>query len=221
VLTLPDFVPFAEFESHKQTNPKYVRSFNISDLANAARTELSDSDPECYKIFCLGLIFGLRRNEIDKLQWPAFRPTEGVIRIEPTDCFSPKTKSSCADLPISDPAVASLLSQWQARATGRFVVEGSGHVTDSYHLRCETIFIRLNRWLRAHGVTAAKPLHTLRKEHGSIMCDNFGIFAAKTALRHSNIAMTSSCCAADKAVALPNAGLLLNGEPANVIPIAL
>ena len=34
---------------------------------------------------------GLRRNEVDKLPWAAFRWDEGLIRIEATQFFRPKT----------------------------------------------------------------------------------------------------------------------------------
>ncbi len=34
------------------------------------------------------------------------------------------------------------------------------------------------------------PLHTLRKEFGSLINSKFGIFAASSALRHSNITIT-------------------------------
>ena len=39
-------------------------------------------------------------------------------------------------------------------------------------------------------MTAGKPLHELRKEFGSMVNSQYGIYAASRALRHGNIAVT-------------------------------
>jgi hypothetical protein len=39
-------------------------------------------------------------------------------------------------------------------------------------------------------VETRNPIHTLRKEFGSLINQEFGIFAASAALRHSSIAIT-------------------------------
>ena len=38
----------------------------------AAQNDLSESEPEAYKAFLLGAMGGLRRGEIDRLEWTAF-----------------------------------------------------------------------------------------------------------------------------------------------------
>lgn len=48
-----------------------------------------------------------------------------------------------------------------------------------------------DRWLRRRGVEGAKPLHTLRKEAGSIIATKAGIFAASRFLRHADMQVTS------------------------------
>jgi hypothetical protein len=48
---------------------------------------------------------GLRRNEIDKLPWTAFRFDEGVIHIQTTEYFRPKSRESENDVPV-DPVLA-------------------------------------------------------------------------------------------------------------------
>jgi integrase len=63
-------------------------------------------------------------------------------------------------------------------------------MTATYHYRCERHFDRLIRWLRSKGVTASNPLHTLRKEFGSQIAAQAGIFAASMALRHADIQLT-------------------------------
>jgi hypothetical protein len=41
-------------------------------------------------IFLLGVAAGLRRKEIDLLEWSAFRFKENAIRVEPTQILSSK-----------------------------------------------------------------------------------------------------------------------------------
>jgi hypothetical protein len=45
--------------------------------------------------------------------------------------------------------------------------------------------------MREKGVSGGRPLHTLRKEFGSHVCEQFGIYAASRALRHADIGITS------------------------------
>ncbi|MDR2778986.1 MAG: hypothetical protein LBB16_01725, partial [Puniceicoccales bacterium] len=47
-------------------------------------------------------------------------------------------------------------------------------------------------WLRSHGVNSNNPLHTLRKEYGSEICRQFGLYEASRALRHSSYGITES-----------------------------
>ena len=50
----------------------YRSGFNVEALLESAREELATAKPEQWKIFLLGAMAGLRRNEIDKLPWSAF-----------------------------------------------------------------------------------------------------------------------------------------------------
>jgi len=59
------------------------------------------------------------------------------------------------------------------------------------HYRCQFHFGKLAEWLREKGVKSRTPLHTLRKEFGSQICDREGIYAASRALRHADITITS------------------------------
>jgi hypothetical protein len=60
------------------------------------------------------------------------------------------------------------------------------------YYRCQEHFAFLIAWLRKHGIDNNKPLHTLRKEFGSQVCNAHGIYSASRALRHADIAVTSS-----------------------------
>jgi hypothetical protein len=75
-------------------------------------------------------------------------------------------------------------------------------------------------WLRRHGVDTAKPLHTLRKESGSLVAQQHGLFPAQQHLRHRDIATTAQFYLDRKAkAAIDTAALLKAGEsaPPNVV----
>jgi hypothetical protein len=86
--------------------------------------------------------------------------------------------------------VLALFKRYKEKAHGEYVVESSGGLSkpeaNYAHYRCEPVFNRLASWLRAHGVSNAKPLHTLRKEYGSALARTLGILAASHGLRHDN-----------------------------------
>lgn len=65
------------------------------------------------------------------------------------------------------------------------------HPSHSKYYRCEPTFEDVNEWLRKHGVNGGKPLHTLRKEYGSLLTRSYGIHAASRALRHADLRTTS------------------------------
>jgi integrase len=60
------------------------------------------------------------------------------------------------------------------------------------YYRCKSHFQRLSAWLRRQGVVDEKPLHTLRKEFGSLVNRAHGIHAASKALRHADINVTNN-----------------------------
>ena len=76
--------------------------------------------------------------------------------------------------------------------------------------RCNAVFKRVLEWLRAKGVPPAKPLHTMRKEIGSIIASEHGIFESSRYLRHSDIRITSAFYADKRKTVTPKtfAGLL-------------
>ena len=83
------------------------------------------------------------------------------------------------------------------KSASPFVIEAPGLPKPQaryVHYRCQAHFERLAAWLRTQGVSAHKPLHTLRKEFGSLICDEDGIYAASRALRHSSIGVTDAYC---------------------------
>jgi len=186
----PDKLPFDGVAFYERESMRYHSTLDFEALIQDAVRELPQ---EQLKVFLLATMAGLRRNEIDKLQWPAFRWTAGVIRIESTEHFTPKTADSGGDVPI-DKELAALFRGWHAKATSSFVIESDGEPrTDATYTsyRAQRHFDLLTTWLRAKGVTAIKPLHELRKEFGSQLCAKAGIYVASRMLRHADIAITA------------------------------
>jgi integrase len=136
----------------------------------------------------------LRRKEIDLLEWTSFRWEENVIRIQPTNFFHPKSEDSIADIQI-DGEIMAIFRDYRSTVKGPFVIPSRLQpkaVLRGDYYRCKTQFERLNAWLRQQEVTEQKPLHTLRKEFGTLVNVAHGIHAASKALRHADITLTSN-----------------------------
>jgi integrase len=221
-VTLPDPLPFSKVKFEKRPSLKYHSDFDVRLLVAAARAELAE-DParvELFKMFVLAAMCGLRRREIDLLPWSAFRFEEGVLRIEATEFFQPKSDESSAELPL-DPEVLTLFRGYYARAKSGFVIEASGEpkVGVSYiDYRCGKLFSELSTWLRSHGVKTYRPLHTLRKEFGSLINLTHGIHAASRALRHASIGITAEIYVDSRVRTTSGLGYLL-GDQSNVLPL--
>ena len=186
----PEKLPFDGVDFYPRESMRYRSSVDIESLIAEAMRELPQ---EQLKIFLLATMAGLRRNEIDKLQWQAFRWNDGVIRIEATEHFTPKSADSAGDVAI-DKELAAMFRGWRAKATGSFVIEADAQPrtgTTYAHYRAQSDYDALLAWLRSKGVTATKPLHELRKEFGSQLCAKYGIYAASRMLRHADIHITA------------------------------
>lgn len=162
---------------------------------------------------------GLRRGEIDKLPWTAFNWERGTLQIEPTEHFATKSECSIGHVDLDAEFVA-MFRGFRAKASGSFVIESpiEPNPDASYaHFRCHRIFVRLNTWLRSHGVSLQRPLHTLRKEFGSQVNERHGIYAASQALRHADIAITAAHYLNNKTRATVGLGKLLQPQE-TVVP---
>ena len=67
-------------------------------------------------IFLLAVTAGLRRKEIDLLEWPSFRFKDNAIRIEPTQFFQPESQDSIGEIQM-DPQI--MLKRKQLPDPGR------------------------------------------------------------------------------------------------------
>jgi integrase len=190
-LSLPDPLPFAGVKMPKKGSTTYQSRIDAGALINAAKKEL---DGDRFKIFALALLCGLRKGEIDSLTWGQVDLAKGVIRVEQTEHFQPKSEDSVGEVDLDDELQA-LMRKWKEQGEGDFVVAPDAKPlppSDRVVYRCDDEFAKVYAWLRAHGVTARKPLHELRKELGAILASEHGIFAAQSVLRHAQISTTAA-----------------------------
>lgn len=191
----PGFVsPFVGVQLEPRVSMRYHSGFDIEALVRDALRELTDSEPEVLKVILLSAACGLRRAEVDTLGWEAFDFAKRTLRIEPSEHFQPKSEDSIGVIDLEGD-VAKFFQRFKANASGPFVIESNlrPKANATYaHYRCQSVFERATRWLRKHGVRGQKPLHQLRKEYGSRICDRYGIFVSSRMLRHSDVAITAA-----------------------------
>lgn len=189
-------VPFAGVEFMGGTDSRYFSNFDIREILAAAKTELAGFDPDMYSVILLSAIGGLRRREIDLLEWPSVNFAHGVIQLRRTEYYIPKTPDSLRAVPFK----AGWVLQWfkaQKAAQGvqsRFVVAPAvpyspDQKTDYY--RTDDVLGRVSAWLRTKGVDSIRPIHTLRKEAGADIVRRMGLVAGAAFLRHKTTAVTS------------------------------
>jgi integrase len=194
-LRLPDPIPFHAVEFFPRQSAKYFSRINAKALLQEAHRELAKSDPPAFLAMLLALSAGLRKGEIDSLQWHQVDFNRQLIRVESTDSASLKTADSRDEVSIDENTVA-ILRGFHVKKKGHFVIDGDGAASGpkkwGQNYRAGAVFDNLTAWLREHGVKARKPLHELRKELGALVTAEHGIYAASRVLRHSNVATTAA-----------------------------
>jgi len=223
---LPEPPPFAGVEFFPKQSAKYFSRIDAKALLQAAHAGLAVKDEPAFLVMLLALSAGLRRGEIDSLCWHQIDFDRLLVRIESTDAAHLKTTDSRDEVALDENVVA-LLRGFRVRAKAKgdaFVIQNevskkqhSGPGTYGQRYRADAVFDRLNKWLRAHGVKARKPLHELRKELGSLVTAEHGIYAASRVLRHSNVATTAAHYSDLKTRPVVDVGAWL--LPENTIPL--
>lgn len=207
--------PFDGVKVESAAAPKYDSTIDAGALLRAAKAELAPVDAEAYKALLLALGVGLRKSEIDNLQWQQIDRAGCVIRIATTETFRAKTRSSEGKVYV-DPGLVAELCQFHPQATGLYVLESPFAPKPDSRVafyRAAATFDRLTAWLRTKGVTARKAIHELRKEFGSIVVAAADIHTASRQLRHSSIGTTAAFYADHRRrVAPPVAAMLAMPE---------
>jgi integrase len=144
----------------------------------------------------LALCQGLRVNEIDKLLWEQVNLSDKKMYIYQTENFDPKSKHSCSIIPISDRCheyLKLVKEQLNGEKDDGFVVNPDAVIQGKPRrgvYRCNGALKTAKKWLRGKGVSEQKPLHTLRKECGSIVLRQTGdINATRLFLRDKTMAV--------------------------------
>ena len=191
-LNLPEPLPFAGVQFEARSSSRYRSEIDASAMVRAAREELESKYPEQFQIFLLAIMAGLRRREIDLLEWSALDFERGLIRVQATAHFQPKSEDSLGDVEI-DQEVVEVFRRYHSKAKGPFVIHSKNRprANPASHYRCQKNFEGLTAWLRSKGIRAKTPLHSLRKEFGSLLCERGGIYEASRALRHADIHITT------------------------------
>ena len=190
---LPDPLPFAGVEMEKQGSTKYHSIFNPKDLLRKAKSELEEKDTDTWLVILLALGAGLRRKEIDGLCWLQVDFERNQIFIFNHEGFEAKTEDSEGKIFVDSALLAELLP-FKGEAN-EYVIERKTPGRDAgatQFYRAQETFEKTTKWLRDHGVKTDKPLHTLRKEFGSIICESADIHTASRQLRHSDLATTAA-----------------------------
>ena len=191
---LPSPLPLEGVTLESQPSMRYQSKINAATILSEARAHLLEEFPQAYMIVCLALWCGLRRAEIAYLQWSSVDLTRRVIHVESNDFYQTKSHDSEDEVDLDLEFVKELVAH-KKKSSGIFVIESDDapkQHTGSGSYRANEHFTKAINWLREQGITAAKPLHELRKESGSVVASRHGIFEASRFLRHSDIRITAT-----------------------------
>jgi len=197
---IPSPLPFDKCKFYEGDDMSYISSIDPIALMKVAKNEFFESDPDVYKVLILCLGAGLRKSEVDTLTYEQVDFANSTIHMKVTTEGRRKTRGSEGLIPIHR-TLLKRLKAWKRKTRGKFVVSSAGVAEGKVwgrRYRCEAVFEKAIAWLRTHGVNTAKPLHTLRKEAGSLVTTKWDIQAAKQFLRHKSIAVTSAFYANNK-----------------------
>ena len=214
-ITLPRPLPFEGVPLEKEPSLRYISKIDPFAVLSKAKEELAETEPEAFKVLILALVCGLRRAEIDNLLWRAFDFASSSMRVESSEFHELKSEDSAGKIDLDANTLALFRGYRAKKPKSVFVVESRlkhDSRAKAGRYRCNPVFKTLLTWLRKNGVDAHKPLHTLRKEIGSIIASEHGIFEASRYLRHADIHITSAFYADKKKTITPKAFAGLLGD---------
>ena len=157
---------------------------------------------------------GLRRGEIDWLEWKHIDFNQDVIKVQASDNYHLKSSDSENHVFI-DEQTSTTLKSFEKKSSSRYVIERNDRSEQqnkpgSY--RCGNLFKKLCAWLRTQGITSQKPIHTLRQEAISMVAEQDGIHAASAFARHSDIRITSQVYVENRRKSVINSKIFFEQE---------
>jgi len=194
-LELPEKIPFDDVRLEASPTMRYRSRIDARAIIAAADKELKEARPVLYLALNLALRCGLRKREIDTLMWRSLDFERKVVHIESNGYYELKSRDSEGEVDLSDELSDFLKAYRGKNPKETFVLKSAraakaGYVSSDY--RCMETFDDLAAWLRGKGVEAKRPLHEMRKEIGSLIADEHGIYAASRFLRHADIRITAA-----------------------------
>lgn len=165
-------------------SPRYVSRIRAPEIFRDAKIDLKSKHPDAYKVILLALGAGLRRSEIDRLQWDDIDASGCRIHVHSSESGTTKSLSSESAVHVAP----DLITELGSRGNGWVVCPKNNKPAKPY--RADIAMRAATAWLRGQGVSTNCPLHTLRKEFGSVICSRGDIYAASVQLRHSSIQVT-------------------------------
>lgn len=179
-----------------------------------AHDKLKSAEPELFKIFLLAVMAGLRRGEIDWLEWKHIDFNQDVIKVQASDNYHLKSSDSENHVFI-DEQTSKTLKSFKEKSSSRYVIERndrSDQQNQPGSYRCGNLFKKLCAWLRKQGITSQKPIHTLRQEAISMVAEQDGIHAASAFARHSDIRITSQVYVENRRKSVINSKIFFEQE---------
>lgn len=174
--------PFKGMEISKPKVKQYVPMPEElrNRIWNDCQTELLPSET---MVVLMALGIGMRISEINASipEWFSKQSENVTVHIREEPFFSPKAGEDGV-VPISL-ELYSLLLKFRDDSDSKWFVPNRD---DEYHEgRLRKRFETVNRWLHSKGFTKRNPLHSLRKECGSIVAKKHGILEASKVLRNT------------------------------------
>lgn len=240
--------PFAEVKPFPKQDSRYTSRMDPEAVLKAAKEKLQDAapalpdgltgvalanadlgkldGPHAYRVILLGTMTGLRRSELDRLQWAHLDFAKGTLTVTSTADGDVKAQGSTRDVDLAPDLVAAL-RQWKAKSRSLYVIEcaqrpgAKANKAATYRTyRCARVFDKAAAWLRDNFLPGENhPLHTLRKEYGSLITQSAGIHAAADLLGHRDIRTASEYYVVRKTRAFT--GLAVPGAaPTTTVPAA-
>ena len=164
----------------KEDNHKKPRFLSMEEI----KLLLENCGDELYPIFYTFLNTGMRKSELEYLEWKDIDFTRKKIKIRVKDTWRPKTSER--EIPIND-GLLEVLTQHKRTKQGSLVF----HRADGQHIEPNSLRKKLMTITKKCGFSDVTKLHTLRHTFAShLVMKGVDLPTVKKLLGHSSIDMT-------------------------------